>query len=398
MANTTTSPNMNLPVPVPGVDPGVDWANNIVADMYAIDSHNHSTGQGVQITPSGLSINDALPMNGNNLTTVKSVRFSSQASPLAAAADIGCVYESGVDLYYNDGNGNQIRITQSGSVSGSAGTITGLPSGTASASFAGATFTFQSATLTPATMAVGPLVIGRSAASSKTVTLSPNAGQASNYNLTLPVALPASTNFLTLDSTGAVGFNIYGYTGTGSVVLSISPTLSGTIGLPLGAGKSLYTDGSGNMAGADFTGTGAYVVASTSPTITTPNFVGTPTGTITGGSYTPTVTMTTGSGSSSSDFVYTRVGNIVTFSGRVSGTTAGSSAIWTVTLPIAVSGNFSRIGQVSGAAGIEGNVGTAITRNAFFSPIGGTAARVIVEFASGNAAIDVTVTGQYLVY
>ena len=50
MANTTTSPNMGMPVPVPSVDPGPDWANNIVADMSIIDSHDHSPGKGAPIT------------------------------------------------------------------------------------------------------------------------------------------------------------------------------------------------------------------------------------------------------------------------------------------------------------------------------------------------------------
>lgn len=50
MANTTTSPNMGMPVPVVGTDPGPDWANNINACLSIIDSHNHSTGQGAPVT------------------------------------------------------------------------------------------------------------------------------------------------------------------------------------------------------------------------------------------------------------------------------------------------------------------------------------------------------------
>ncbi len=204
MANTTITPNMNLPSPNPTIDPGPDFAINNAACMSAIDSHNHTPGQGVQITPAGLNINTDLALNGNNINTARSIKFTAQGSPLALACDIGCVYVSGQDLYYNDEAGNHVRITQGGNVTGSTGTITGLPSGTASAAYSAGTFTFQSATATPATMAVGPVVIGQAVASSKTVSLTPNAGQAANYGLTFPAALPGSTAYSAMSSTRCV--------------------------------------------------------------------------------------------------------------------------------------------------------------------------------------------------
>lgn len=232
MANTTTSPNMGLIIPTVSVDPGPDWADNINASLQIIDQHDHSTGQGVPITPAGLLINSDLSIIGNNLTQVRSVRFTAQGSPISQPTDLGCLYEAGVDLYYNDGGGNQIRITQSGSVAGASGTITGLPSGTASASFSssgGGTFTFLAATSTPANFVIGPVKIGRNAVSPKSVTLTPNAAQAGDYTLVFPVALPASSNYMTLDNTGQLSFNSSGSTGSGAVVLSNSPTLSGTV-------------------------------------------------------------------------------------------------------------------------------------------------------------------------
>ncbi len=396
MANTVVSPNMTLPVPVVGTDPGPDWANNINACMSGIDAHDHTTGRGVPITPDGLNINDDLPMGDNNVITARSVRFFAQGAPLALSSDVGCIYESGVDLYYNDGAGNQVRITQSGSVAGATGTITGLPSGTASASYAGATFTFQSATSTPATMNVGPVVIGRVVASSKTVTLAPNAGQASDYSLTFPAALPAATNYMTMGSTGALSFNSSGVTGTGAVVQAtsptiagatlttptisgatltsavlisatlttptiVSPTLSGTIVTSFGANRAVVTDGSGNMSSLPFTGLGSVVVASssptissptlTTPTITTPTFSGTPAGTITSATYSPTTTNVTGTAAAAAGFSYTRIGNRVTVFGQITGTSAASgSFIVTITVPILPTGNFSSTTDVIGVA------------------------------------------------
>lgn len=243
MANTTISPDMNLPIPVVGEDPGPDWANNINACLNAIDSHNHSSGQGVQINPAGLNINSDLTMGSNNLTNIRSSRYTAQTAPLSAGADVDCVYVSGVDLWYNDGNGNQVRLTAGGNPAGGAGSITGLPSGTASVSFSAATYTFQSATNTLATMNVGPLNIGTTAVNSFKVTVQPNSAIAANYNLTLPAALPASTSFVSVTSAGQLVFS--------PTSIAYNPAASGgTSGIVSGTqGLKGFTDASSVTAG-----------------------------------------------------------------------------------------------------------------------------------------------------
>jgi hypothetical protein len=225
MSNVNISPNMNLPVPNPTVDPGPDWATNIAACMAAIDSHNHSTGEGVPISGSGIVVSSDFALNGNNLALVRSVRFNAQGSPISGASDLGCVYVSGVDLYYNDESGNQIRLTRGGAVTGATGTITGLPSGTASASYSGGTFTFQSATNTPANMEVGPLAIGSNTLNSKTVTLGANTSQPISYNLTWPIAAPAANQVLLSDGSGNFTWS-RGLIPLGSVIATF-PNLTG---------------------------------------------------------------------------------------------------------------------------------------------------------------------------
>ncbi len=209
MPNTIISPNMNMPVPVVGVDPGEDWATNVNACLSVVDSHSHVPGQGVAINPGAIDINADLPFNNFNATTLRSTRFQPQGIPLADPTDLGCLYTSGVDLYYNDVNGNQIRMTQSGTVTGSTGTITGLPSGTASASYAAGTFTFQSATNTPAAMSLGPTRIAQQVAGGFGVTLSASASQASDYSLTFPVSLPSASSFLRSDTSGNLDTVVY---------------------------------------------------------------------------------------------------------------------------------------------------------------------------------------------
>jgi hypothetical protein len=203
MANVSLSPNMNMPIPVVGVDPGPDWALNIDSCLTILDGHNHSLGTGVQITPSGINISSDLTFNNNNATTLRSVRFTPQGSALSTGADIGCIYEVGVDLYYNDGSGNQIRITQGGSVTGSSGTITGLPSGTASAAYSAGTFIFQSATNTPANIDGGSITIRNDTANANGVTLTPVNALASGYTLVLPT-LPPVQSIMALDPSGNI--------------------------------------------------------------------------------------------------------------------------------------------------------------------------------------------------
>lgn len=206
---STISPNMNLIIPAVGSEPGPDWAQDLNADLSILDNHNHSSGQGVAITPGGLNISSDLSFQGNNATVLRSTNFQAQSSSLSLPTDVGCLYVSGVDLYYNDENGNQIRITQSGSVAGSSGTITGLPSGTASASYVSGsqTFVFQSSTNTPANIDGCSFVLRNFLANSKGLTLSPPAAMASDYSLTLP-NLPASTKLVTLDSSGNFGASV----------------------------------------------------------------------------------------------------------------------------------------------------------------------------------------------
>jgi len=247
MANTTPSPNMNMPVPNVGIDPSPQWASDINACLSVIDGHNHSLGTGVQISPSGLNINADLPFLSNNATLLRSVRFAAQSGAISGPADLGCLYEAGVDLYYNDGSGNQIRITQAGSVTGSSGTITGLPSGTASAAYAAGTFTFQSATNTAATIDAGSYIFRNLTASSHGVTVSPPNSLGSDYNLILP-SIPGVTSLMTLDNSGNMAA-VTTVDGT-TVIISSNMIEVGTI-----QNGNIAAGGGGGGGGASANGT-----------------------------------------------------------------------------------------------------------------------------------------------
>jgi hypothetical protein len=198
------SPNMSLPVPTIGVDQGPNWELDINSCLAIIDQHNHASGNGVPVGPSGLNINTFLSFQNNPLTSLGYAQFTTNNSPLSGSL-LGIIYRAGVDLYYNDGNGNQIQLTESGGVAGSPGSIGGLVS-PASATYVSSTpaFVFQSNVSTAANLDGGSLVLRNITANSHGVTLNPPNALAADYSITLPTGLPGSTQLLQMDSSGSI--------------------------------------------------------------------------------------------------------------------------------------------------------------------------------------------------
>lgn len=226
MAFESTSPNMNLVLPGVGATAGPQWSADLNASLTIIDAHDHTAGNGLPITPSALNINADLGFGANNATNLRSSRYIPQAS-LALPADLNAVYVSGVDLYYIDGAGNNVRLTQSGSIVGTSGSIANLVS-PASATYVGTpsfTVVFQSDVSTPANLDGASLTIRNRTASSQGITLSAPAGLGSSYTLTLP-ALPPGQQIMTLDNSGnlAAPYTVDGtYISIQSNVIRITP-------------------------------------------------------------------------------------------------------------------------------------------------------------------------------
>ena len=219
---------MNLYIPAIGTESAPTWASDLNNSLSIIGSHTHASGSGNQITPSGLNISSDLSYLGtSSATNLYTARFTAQSSAIPATTpNLGCIYVAGADLYYNDENGNQVRITQGGSVTGSSGTITGLPSGTASASFVSATggtyngtFKFLQSTSTAANIDAGALVVrytgGYPSPSGNGVQLECGTSVSGIVKLILPTFLPSTggQNILTLQSTGQIAQQSADYVG-----------------------------------------------------------------------------------------------------------------------------------------------------------------------------------------
>ena len=201
MADFNLSPNMSMPIPIPGQDPGPDYALNLNSCLTIADGHDHSSGNGVKVSPAGLNISSDLSFLNNNAIQMRALTFTSQASLLS---DLRSAYVQGLDLYFNDGVGNKIRITQSGGVAGSPGSISSLTSPASASYVAGSsTFVWQSAASTPANLDAASIILRNLSISSFGLTLNPPNSMGSNFALTLPT-IPASQKIMTLDASGSM--------------------------------------------------------------------------------------------------------------------------------------------------------------------------------------------------
>lgn len=194
------SPNMNLPIPVVGSEPGPQYASDVNSSLTLLDGHDHSAGSGVQVTPDGLNINSDLSFQSNRAIAMGSIVFSPQVSALAT---INTIYQQNLDLYFVDGAGNNVRITQAGGVAGSPGSISNLVA-PASATYVAVTRTFvwESDASIAANLDAASLTMRNiSPNSTFGLTLNPPNALSVDYDITLP-SLPASTKLLTMTSAG----------------------------------------------------------------------------------------------------------------------------------------------------------------------------------------------------
>lgn len=199
MSNYVISPNMSLPIPVVGQETGPDYATDVNNSLTLLDGHDHTPGRGVAITTSAININANLNFNATTAVGLAGLTLI----PQTTAPGKNTLFESGVDLYYVDGNGTSIPITSLGGVAGTPGSIANLAL-PASASYVSGTSTFvwQSDVNIAANLDAGSLLLRNlSPNSTFALTLSPPAGLSSNYQIVLPT-LPSSQKIVTLDNNG----------------------------------------------------------------------------------------------------------------------------------------------------------------------------------------------------
>ena len=110
--------NMGLNLPTVQVTTGPTYATLNNTAFETIDTHDHTSGKGVQIPTSGLNINADLEFNSNAALELTHVGLESQGS--APSTNLSVYVDASNDLYYKNASGTSVQLT-SGSTIASTG-------------------------------------------------------------------------------------------------------------------------------------------------------------------------------------------------------------------------------------------------------------------------------------
>jgi len=134
---------MSLIQPAVGVTVGPTWSSELNTSLGLIDTHDHTSGKGVQITPSGLNINADLEFNQNDATELRTLAFDS-GSAATTTGDTRALYHSGGDIYWRNATGTAVQITDGSAVKVGAGNIGGdIASSNAALNYSSTSNTFS---------------------------------------------------------------------------------------------------------------------------------------------------------------------------------------------------------------------------------------------------------------
>ena len=107
---------LGLDLPVVSVTIGPTWATKVNAAFDVIDLHDHSSGKGVQIPVSGLSIDDNLNFGSYKPYNLLSTQYISNSATLTGATNINSTYVKSGNLYFTNSAGTAVQITSGGTV------------------------------------------------------------------------------------------------------------------------------------------------------------------------------------------------------------------------------------------------------------------------------------------
>ena len=119
-----TTSNMSLNEPSVGVTAGPTWATETNANWELLDAHDHTSGKGVQLTPSALNINADMEFNQNSATELKNAVLDNDIHASSSGDTNYSVYSYGANLYWRNGSGTAVQITNGASLNSTGGAIT----------------------------------------------------------------------------------------------------------------------------------------------------------------------------------------------------------------------------------------------------------------------------------
>jgi hypothetical protein len=191
---------LGVTLPVVEVTPGPAWASLVNQALQAlIDSVE------AKVTPAGISIDADLDAKGQAVTGLDRLRLQNRGA-LSGPTNARSLYVRDGELYYNDGAGNEVKLTDGGSLNAAAlGGFTGdygLGAEAAHYSAAATRFRFTSAADVNAELDTGDILLRQRAAAALAIKVKSPAGLAAAIERVLLGANPASTSLLTISSSG----------------------------------------------------------------------------------------------------------------------------------------------------------------------------------------------------
>ena len=205
---------MSLVLPDLGADIGT-WDDKLNTLLALVDLHDHSTGKGVKVTPTGMNINADLSLIGTSaITNAKAVQFTAAASYTVARSLF--VLSSDNELYWRTNGGTNVKITSGNTLNLSlVGGIYGDYSSTSAKIYyedAGKRYKMLQSGPAPdfwASVDCGDLKLyEKASAISNAVTLKSPATLAASYSLTMPAAVPATASLIQSSTAGVLSFNV----------------------------------------------------------------------------------------------------------------------------------------------------------------------------------------------
>jgi hypothetical protein len=203
---------MNMTTPTIDGDAGT-WDTILNAAFVKIDDHDHSTGKGVKVTPSGLNINATLSMASNELSNIAKLSFSTIAAPVSGSKNL-FVNTADNELYWRSNAGVNVKVTSGSSLNISlvGGIVGDYASVGAEVAYDDAndryTFKQQSGGAKPwARIASGPIRIFEFNTTETVYVeqIAPGA-LAASYTVTWPLAVPAAKTLVQCSSAGVLTF------------------------------------------------------------------------------------------------------------------------------------------------------------------------------------------------
>ena len=110
------TPNMNLDLPTVSSTLGPEWASLLNAALELVDSHDHSSGKGTQVTPAGILINATLNMLSEALQDANSLGMANRGSADTNSYALGSMQIIDNDLYFVNSAASSIQITDGNSI------------------------------------------------------------------------------------------------------------------------------------------------------------------------------------------------------------------------------------------------------------------------------------------